>query len=109
MRGMRSIQRRAIMRRYSGYLKRLKHALWHRARGTKDKKMKDDYDLLHDIAQDAENEVDEIIRDMESWAIRNPAIPGDMMGRPDDDFEPPDEKEEKPEPPPKDEDEKGKD
>jgi hypothetical protein len=30
---------------------------------------------------------DQRMRDMEMWSIRNPGFPGDMVGRPDDDFD----------------------
>jgi hypothetical protein len=73
----------------------LKSRLWHRYQKEQDKERKDDYRLMHDIAQDAEEEYNRMLRDMEMQAIRNPGFPGDMVGRPDDDFEPPDKDEKK--------------
>jgi len=72
-------------------LQMLKSRLWHRYQKEKDKERKEDYRLMHEIAQDTEDEYDKVLRDMEMLAIRNPSFAGDMMGRPDDDFEPPDE------------------
>jgi hypothetical protein len=91
------------MKRTSRSLYILKSRLWHRYQKEKDKERKDDYRLMHDIAEDAIDEYDKMLWNIEMQAIRNPGFPGDMVGRPDDDFELPD-KDEKP----NDEDKKNK-
>ena len=67
----------------------LKSRLWGRFQKEKDKERKEDYRLMHEIAQDTEDEYDKMLREMEMLAVRNPSFIGDEMGRPDDDFEPP--------------------
>jgi hypothetical protein len=79
-----------MSKRTSRSLSILKSRLWHRYQKEKDKERKDDYRLMHDIAEDAVDEYDKMLWNMEMQAIRNPGFPGDMVGRPDDDFEPPD-------------------
>jgi hypothetical protein len=80
------------MKRKSNYLTYLRRALWKRFLESKDPKQRQDYRSLHKAAQDAEEEIDEIIRDAEMMGIRNPAFPDDLVGWLDDDFELPEDK-----------------
>jgi hypothetical protein len=80
------------MKRKSNALAYLKKALWHRAMAEKDPLKRKDLRLLHQKAQEAEDEIDEIIRDAEMMGIRNPAFPDDLVGWLDDDFELPEER-----------------
>jgi hypothetical protein len=88
------------MKRKSNHLAFLRRALWKRAKDAKDPQTRKDLRYLHKAACDAEEEIDEIIRDAEMMGIRNPAFPDDLVGWLDDDFDPPDKK--------KDEDEEDK-
>jgi hypothetical protein len=80
------------MKRKSSSLSYLRRALWKRSREDKDPTKRQDYRYLHKAAMDAEEEIDEIIRDAEMAGIRNPAFPDDLVGWLDDDFDPPDKK-----------------
>jgi hypothetical protein len=78
------------MKRKSRHLTYLKRALWQRAMAAKDPETRKDLRYLHKTACDAEEEIDEIVRDSEMAGIRNPAFPDDLVGWLDDDFDPPD-------------------
>lgn len=52
----------------------------------KDPKLRDWIDELIDDIQAGIYIHEKRLEDLEMWSIRNPAFPGDMMGRPDDDF-----------------------
>jgi hypothetical protein len=78
------------MKARSRSLSRLKRALWHRAQDETDPVKRKDYRHLHEVASEAEEEIDEIVRDAEMQGIRNPAFPDDLVGWLDDDFDPPD-------------------
>jgi hypothetical protein len=86
------------MKRKSNHISFLKRALWKRAKEEKDPTKRRDFRYLHQAACDAEEEIEDMIRDAEMMGIRNPAFPDDLVGWLDDDFDPPDKK-------PKDEDE----
>src|SRR5689334_1277117 len=83
---------RPKMKRKSNSLAYLKKALWKRAMAEKDPLKRKDLRMLHQKAQDAEDEIDEIVRDAEMMGIRNPAFPDDLVGWLDDDFELPEDR-----------------
>jgi hypothetical protein len=78
------------MKRKSSNLSRLKRALWHRSQDDNDPERRKDYRHLHKTASEAEEEIEDMIRDAEMQGIRNPAFPDDLVGWLDDDFDPPD-------------------
>jgi hypothetical protein len=78
------------MKRKANNLTYLKRALWHRAMNEKNPTKRKDWRYLHKAACDAEDEVEDMIRDAEMQGIRNPAFPDDLVGWLDDDFDPPD-------------------
>jgi hypothetical protein len=80
------------MKRKSNHLAYIRRKLWERFLDSKDPDQRKDYRHLHKAAQDAEEEIDEMIRDAEMQGIRNPAFPDDLVGWLDDDFDFPDER-----------------
>jgi hypothetical protein len=80
------------MKRKSNHISFLKRALWKRAKEEKDPTKRRDFRYLHQAACDAEEEIEDMIRDAEMMGIRNPAFPDDLVGWLDDDFDPPDKK-----------------
>jgi hypothetical protein len=57
-----------------------------RARWLKDKEQRLELDDLIDDIDKGIFVNDRRFSEQEMWAIRNPGFPGDMIGRPDDDF-----------------------
>jgi hypothetical protein len=80
------------MKRKSNHVSFLKRALWKRAKEEKDPTKRRDFRYPHQAACDAEEEIEDMIRDAEMQGIRNPAFPDDLVGWLDDDFDPPDKK-----------------
>jgi hypothetical protein len=74
------------MKRASRSLQMLKSRLWHRAQKEKDKERKEDYRLMHEIAQDTEAEYNKMFGEIEMQMLRNPAFPDDYVGYTDEDI-----------------------